>query len=173
MFKNDTLARPSLFPLADRSMLLLSVLMHNDGGLCDDRAIGTAGAVGAAGTVGAVGLGRVPPPCNRFRDALDTAENDRYRLGQQAADASRPPGAVSADDARCSRGIALPFEKLFRTLGSALQEEGPGSLIMYSLIHGNAMFREFVLARDDLDDLMMPLVEKLCVCWSNEIRLGG
>ena len=60
--------------------------------------------------------------------------------------------------------FSLPFEKLFKSLGAALTEDGPGSLAVYSLIYGNPTFREFVLARDDLDDLMMPLLEKLyCV----------
>ncbi|KAM7257579.1 hypothetical protein ACFE04_013320 [Oxalis oulophora] len=56
--------------------------------------------------------------------------------------------------------VRLPFASLFDTLGMCLSDE-TAVLLLYSLIHGNSDFLEYVLVRTDLDTLVMPLLETL------------
>lgn len=56
--------------------------------------------------------------------------------------------------------VRLPFASLFDTLGMCLADE-TSLLLLYSLMHGNSYFLEYVLVRTDLDTLLMPMLETL------------
>lgn len=56
--------------------------------------------------------------------------------------------------------VRLPFASLFDTLGMSLANE-TSVLLLYSLVHGNSDFLEYVLVRTDLDTLLMPMLETL------------
>ncbi|KAF8369494.1 hypothetical protein HHK36_032488 [Tetracentron sinense] len=56
--------------------------------------------------------------------------------------------------------VRLPFSSLFDTLGLCLADES-SVLLLYSLVHGNSDFLEYVLVRTDLDTLLMPILETL------------
>ncbi|GAV57551.1 Dymeclin domain-containing protein [Cephalotus follicularis] len=56
--------------------------------------------------------------------------------------------------------VRLPFASLFDSLGMSLADEA-AVLLLYSLIHGNSDFLEYVLVRTDLDTLLMPILETL------------
>ncbi|KAL1543304.1 dymeclin-like [Salvia divinorum] len=57
-------------------------------------------------------------------------------------------------------GTRLPFASLFDTLGMSLANEA-SVLLLYSLLHGNSKFLEYVLVRTDADTLLMPMLETL------------
>ncbi|GMP99556.1 hypothetical protein CsSME_00046989 [Camellia sinensis var. sinensis] len=56
--------------------------------------------------------------------------------------------------------VRLPFASLFNTLGMYLADE-TAILLLYSLVHGNSDFLEYVLVRTDLDTLLMPMLATL------------
>jgi hypothetical protein len=56
--------------------------------------------------------------------------------------------------------VRIPFASLFDTLGMCLADES-AVLLLYSLVHGNPDFLEYVLVRTDMDTLLMPLLENL------------
>ncbi|PSS33837.1 Dymeclin like [Actinidia chinensis var. chinensis] len=56
--------------------------------------------------------------------------------------------------------VRVPFASLFDTLGMCLADE-TAALLLYSLVHGNSDFLEYVLVRTDLDTLLMPMLETL------------
>ncbi|KAA8548686.1 hypothetical protein F0562_000370 [Nyssa sinensis] len=56
--------------------------------------------------------------------------------------------------------VRLPFASLFDTLGMCLANE-TSVLLLYSLVHGNSDFLEYVLVRTDMDTLLMPILETL------------
>lgn len=55
--------------------------------------------------------------------------------------------------------VRLPFTSLFDMIGMCLDDES--SVLLYSLVHGNSAFQEYVLVRMDLDMLLMPMLETL------------
>ncbi|XP_021692003.2 uncharacterized protein LOC110673245 isoform X2 [Hevea brasiliensis] len=56
--------------------------------------------------------------------------------------------------------VRLPFASLFDTLGMCLGDE-TAALLLYTLVHGNSDFLEYVFVRTDLDTLLMPILETL------------
>ncbi|XP_075478200.1 uncharacterized protein LOC142519149 [Primulina tabacum] len=56
--------------------------------------------------------------------------------------------------------VRLPFASLFDILSMCLADE-TSVLLLYSLVHGNSDFLEYVLVRTDLDTLLMPMLETL------------
>lgn len=56
--------------------------------------------------------------------------------------------------------VRLPFASLFDMLAICLADES-SVLLLYSLVHGNSAFLEYVLVRTDLDTLLMPMLETL------------
>ncbi len=54
----------------------------------------------------------------------------------------------------------LSFTHLYATIASCIHEEF-ALLLFYSLLHRNPAFREFVLAKSDVDGLLVPLLESL------------
>mmetsp|Transcript_6392 Transcript_6392/g.22497 ORF Transcript_6392/g.22497 Transcript_6392/m.22497 type:complete len:708 (-) Transcript_6392:16-2139(-) len=129
-------AQPAGSPLADAALLLLLVLVnHNPAG---------------SGAGGEQRAGPAPPDANPFRAALRTCRDTAYDV--KTAD---PEGGGAS-----SRVIRVPFSRLFSALGRCLQDDR-STLLLYSLVHGNATFLEYVLARSDLDTLLAPLLEML------------
>ncbi|KMZ75914.1 hypothetical protein ZOSMA_109G00040 [Zostera marina] len=56
--------------------------------------------------------------------------------------------------------VRLPYASLFDNLGLSLGDE-TSILLLYSLVHGNSDFLEYVLVRTDIDTLLMPILETL------------
>eukprot|EP00252_Welwitschia_mirabilis_P020819 TRINITY_DN5186_c0_g2_i1.p1 TRINITY_DN5186_c0_g2~~TRINITY_DN5186_c0_g2_i1.p1 ORF type:complete len:724 (+),score=122.40 TRINITY_DN5186_c0_g2_i1:15-2186(+) len=56
--------------------------------------------------------------------------------------------------------VRLPFASLFDVLGVYLTDE-TSILLLYTLLHGNSDFLEYVLVRTDIDTLIMPILEML------------
>ncbi|KAK6117208.1 hypothetical protein DH2020_049087 [Rehmannia glutinosa] len=85
---------------------------------------------------------------NPFRKALENAQDIEFDRDDTEANAHGGPL------------IRLPFASLFDTLGMCLANE-TSVLLLYSLVHGNSDFLEYVLVRTDLDTLLMPMLETL------------
>ncbi|KAH6769951.1 dyggve-melchior-clausen syndrome protein [Perilla frutescens var. hirtella] len=84
------------------------------------------------------------PFCKALENALDV-EFDRTDI---------------EGNADCGPVVRIPFASLFDTLGMCLTNE-TSVLLLYSLVHGNSNFLEYVLVRTDADTLLMPLLETL------------
>lgn len=56
--------------------------------------------------------------------------------------------------------VRLPFASLFDTFGLFLADES-AVLLLYSFVHGNFAFLEYILVRTDLDTLLLPILETL------------
>ncbi|KNA10632.1 hypothetical protein SOVF_142540, partial [Spinacia oleracea] len=85
---------------------------------------------------------------NPFCKALESARDVEFdRLDVEGNAHSGPLARVS-------------FASLYDTLGMCLADEA-AILLLYSLVHGNADFLEYVLVRTDLDTLLMPILEIL------------
>ncbi|KAJ4828586.1 hypothetical protein Tsubulata_019592 [Turnera subulata] len=84
------------------------------------------------------------PYCKALENARDI-ELDRVDIEGNAVDGSH---------------VRLPFATLFDTLGMCLADE-TAVLLLYTLVHGNTDFLEYVLVRTDLDTLLMPILETL------------
>jgi hypothetical protein len=90
---------------------------------------------------------------NIFRVVLSQLVDDQI-------DTDTPTNSSSVTEAQALR---LPFDRLYEALGSALPSEW-STLVLYSLLHGNTSFREFVFAKSDLDVLVR-------VCFLLGVRL--
>ena len=121
-------------PLAERSMLLLCVLVNN----CRD-----CPSAGKAG--GPQGV----PWTNPFRESFVAIANEDQFAPRGGG------GAISFDWTP-----RIPFETLFQAFEYFLNG-GKGAIMLYSLLHSNRMFLDFVLARDDLDTVVLPLLETM------------
>ncbi|KAK3040536.1 hypothetical protein RJ639_028982 [Escallonia herrerae] len=87
------------------------------------------------------------------------AENPYYKALESAKDIEFDIVDIEGNAHR-SPLLRLPFASLFDTLGMCLADEG-AVLLLYTLVHGNSDFLEYVLVRTDLDTLLMPLLETL------------
>ncbi|KAK2980650.1 hypothetical protein RJ640_011458, partial [Escallonia rubra] len=87
------------------------------------------------------------------------AENPYYKALESAKDIEFDRVDIEGN-AHSSPLLRLPFASLFDTLGMCLADEG-AVLLLYTLVHGNSDFLEYVLVRTDLDTLLMPLLETL------------
>ncbi|KAL2469817.1 Dymeclin [Abeliophyllum distichum] len=85
---------------------------------------------------------------NPFCKAVENARDIQFDRGDVEGNAHNGPL------------IRLPFASLFDTLGLCLADE-TSVLLLYSLVHGNSDFLEYVLVRTDLDTLLMPMLETL------------
>jgi dymeclin len=126
----------SVSPLADASLLLLLVLVHEP----------VPGA-----QPGAPASGSHP-----YRAALHGLQDSAAREPGQAAEAAE--GGSSA--AMTSGRAKASFSGIYQCLGGALVDEKV-TLLLYSLLQGCAPFREYLLCRGDLDRLLLPLLEML------------
>ncbi|CAM6120274.1 unnamed protein product [Calypogeia fissa] len=165
-------------PLADNSLLLLLVLVHN---------IKTALPPSESGEenvgdkqqllngVEALFPKVVPPGFNPFREALETLQDTNFYPILQNSGANG--GAAGDDDleldAQRSASLKVPYGVLYERLGASIADER-STLLLYSLVHGNAAFLEYVFVRVDLDTLLLPLLEVLynaSRCNSNQIYM--
>ncbi|GMH08470.1 hypothetical protein Nepgr_010310 [Nepenthes gracilis] len=85
---------------------------------------------------------------NPYRKAIENARDIEFDRADIEGNAHSGPFA------------RLPFAALFDTLGMCLSDES-SVLLLYSLVHENADFLEYVLVRTDLDTLLMPILETL------------
>ncbi|KAK3264202.1 hypothetical protein CYMTET_27043 [Cymbomonas tetramitiformis] len=87
-------------------------------------------------------------PNNPFRTALNTCRDTDY-------DVVSPAKGQDTKEI-----IRVPFSALYDTLGACLVDDR-STLLLYSLIHGNSGFLDYVLVRTDLDTLLLPLLQML------------
>ncbi|TKW17051.1 hypothetical protein SEVIR_5G340400v4 [Setaria viridis] len=85
---------------------------------------------------------------NPYCKALNNAKDIQYDRADVEGNAQDGPVA------------RLSFASLFDALGRCLNDES-SVLLLYSLVHGNCDFQEYVLVRTDLDTLLMPILEML------------
>ena len=72
-------------------------------------------------------------------------------------------GMIYSNQDEVEKDIYIPrisFEYLYRSLGPSLIG-GRGAIFLYTLISGNTYFKDFLLARDDLDTIVLPLLETM------------
>ncbi|BBN01202.1 dymeclin [Marchantia polymorpha subsp. ruderalis] len=157
-------------PLADNSLLLLLVLVHNikvvyaeengektdaDSGAIDEL-LPSSNATGV----------------NPFRDALETLRDTSFYpalLNSEQVDADD----LELVDAQITSALKIPYGALFERLSATVADER-STLLLYSLVHGNATFLEYMLVRVDLDTLLVPVLEVLynaSRCNSNQIYM--
>lgn len=123
---------------------------------------------------GAAGVGAYPRVSNPFKLALRQLK-DADDVGSQSAaeDGRAPPTRTgttsvvqdgrSTDTSNTDPTATMPtvsFGALYTALGRSLKGEA-GVLLCYALLHRNATFQEFCLARSDIELLLMPLLEAL------------
>ncbi|KAJ1285622.1 hypothetical protein BS78_03G292700 [Paspalum vaginatum] len=85
---------------------------------------------------------------NTYCKALKNAKDSQYDRADVEGNAQDGPV------------VRLSFASLFDALGTCLNNES-SVLLLYSLVHGNCDFQEYVLVRTDLDTLLMPILEML------------
>ncbi|CAO2182735.1 unnamed protein product [Urochloa humidicola] len=85
---------------------------------------------------------------NPYCKALNNAKDNQYDRADVEGNAQDGPV------------VRLSFALLFDALGRCLNDES-SVLLLYSLVHGNCDFQEYVLVRTDLDTLLMPILEML------------
>lgn len=134
-------------PLAQNSSLLLLILVHYRRCLQVDEII--HGKLDGKGEDAVSVLADSDElVLNPFSQALDSARDTEFDLVDLES------------DARTDCVTRIPFAALYDTLGLCLKEES-SVLLLYSLVHGNPAFLEYVLVRTDIDILLMPLMEML------------
>ena len=84
-----------------------------------------------------------------FSSFVSVANEDQYHLG---------PAMQGDDMISFDWTPRIAFEGLFQAFEHFLNG-GKGAIMLYSLLHSNNMFLDFVLARDDLDTIVLPLLE--------------
>ncbi|KAF3774546.1 Dymeclin [Nymphaea thermarum] len=132
--------------LADNSLLILLILIHYRKRIIVDNS----------------SLDKIEPinnanGCLKVDSFFD--ENSYCRALENARDVEFDLVDVESD-AQSGPVVRLPFASLFDTLGLYLFDES-SVLLLYSLVHGNSNFLEYVLVRTDLDTLLMPVLEML------------
>eukprot|EP00897_Mesotaenium_endlicherianum_P006674 jgi/Mesen1/6034/ME000308S05228 len=146
-------------PLAESSLLLLLVLVHYGKQLPqpvpDDAAAQQHASVNGSGSGSGNGDGKggaeVEPPrpvyaANPFRAALQTAR-DTDSVNNMMGTTS----AMALEEG----SVCIPFAALYDTLGACLMDDR-STLVLYSLVHGNGAFLEYLLVRADLDTIVLP-----------------
>ncbi|XP_031505710.1 uncharacterized protein LOC116267969 isoform X2 [Nymphaea colorata] len=132
--------------LADNSLLILLILIHYRKRInADNSSLEKIEAINNANG------------CLKVDSFFD--ENSYCRALENARDVEFDLVDVESD-AQSGPVVRLPFASLFDTLGLYLFDES-SVLLLYSLVHGNSNFLEYVLVRTDLDTLLMPVLEML------------
>ncbi|EEC71562.1 hypothetical protein OsI_03918 [Oryza sativa Indica Group] len=93
------------------------------------------------------------------KDAPAFHDNPYYKALSNAKDSQYDRADVEGN-AQNGLVVRLSFASLFDALGTCLKDES-SVLLLYSLVHGNCDFQEYVLVRTDLDTLLMPILEML------------
>ncbi|KAI5058263.1 hypothetical protein GOP47_0026433 [Adiantum capillus-veneris] len=145
LLSSSSAAGPS--PLAQNSLLLLLTLVHYRKCAQADE-IAHQKLDGKGEDAVAVLADSDHLVLNPFSQALDSARDTEFDLVDLES------------NARTDSLTRIPFAALYDTLGLGLKEES-SVLLLYSLVHGNPAFLEYVLVRTDIDTLLMPLMEML------------
>ncbi|KAH7429697.1 hypothetical protein KP509_09G062000 [Ceratopteris richardii] len=133
-------------PLAQNGLLLLLVLVHYRKCSPADEIVHEK--FNGKGDVVAVPNESDQSFLNPFSQALELARDTEFDLIDIETDAA-------------ANSVArVPFAALYDTLGLCLKDES-SVLLLYSLVHGNRAFLEYVLVRTDIDTLLMPVLEML------------
>ncbi|KAJ0966427.1 hypothetical protein J5N97_027565 [Dioscorea zingiberensis] len=132
-------------PLADNSLLLLLILIHYRKCVMEDESITNA-------NVETTGI-------NSYMKETYFCENPYCKALNSVRDIEFDRVDIEGN-AQSGPVVRLPFASLFDTLGLYLDGES-SVLLLYSLVHGNSDFMEYVLVRTDLDTLLMPILETL------------
>ncbi|MQL80090.1 hypothetical protein Taro_012514 [Colocasia esculenta] len=132
--------------LADNSLLLLLILIHYKKCVLVDEPVDTDTKEDSASYISSKENSYFSdnPYCKALENARDI-EFDRLDI---------------EGNAQSGHLVRIPFASLFDTLGLCLSDES-SVLLLYSLVHGNSDFLEYVLVRTDLDTLLMPILETL------------
>jgi dymeclin len=121
---------------------------------------------------GGGGAGAYPRVSNPYLLALrQLKDSDDVGCESAAEDGRAPPtttgtsraesgSTVINSTALATRTTTVSFGSLYTALGRSLKGEA-GLLLCYALLHKNATFHEFCLARSDIEVLLMPLLEAL------------
>ncbi|KAK6914000.1 hypothetical protein RJ641_021321 [Dillenia turbinata] len=133
-------------PLAESSLHVLLILIHYRKCLeCDELENGRSNDSATSDSLLKVNTHFSENP---YRKALENARDIEFdRLDVEGIAHNGPV-------------VRLPFAALFDTLGLYLADE-TAVLLLYSMVHGNSDFLEYVLVRTDLDTLLMPILETL------------
>lgn len=133
-------------PLADSSLQVLLILIHYRKCILVDESIADRKSGGA--TSDSLSKENTYFSENPYCKALENARDIEFDRVDIEGNAHSGPL------------VRLPFASLFDTLGMFLGDE-TAILLLYSLVHGNSDFLEYVLVRTDLDTLLMPILETL------------
>ncbi|MCO5600246.1 hypothetical protein L7F22_054356 [Adiantum nelumboides] len=145
LLSSNSTSGPS--PLAQNSLLLLLILVHYRKCIqVDEVAHEKIDGKGEDAVAVLNDLERLI--LNPFSQALDSARDTDFDLVDLES------------NARTDSVTRIPFAALYDTLGLSLRDES-SVLLLYSLVHGNPAFLEYVLVRTDIDTLLMPLMEML------------
>ncbi|XP_039130514.1 dymeclin [Dioscorea cayenensis subsp. rotundata] len=132
-------------PLADKSLLLLLILVHYRKCVIEDASITKTNVEAIGG--------------NSYMKETYFCENPYCKALNSVRDVEFDRVDIEGN-AQSGPVVRLPFASLFDTLGLCLDGES-SVLLLYSLVHGNSDFLEYVLVRTDLDTLLMPILETL------------
>lgn len=133
-------------PLADSSLQVLLILIHYRKCILVDESI--ADRKSGSATSDSLSKENTYFSENPYCKALENARDIEFDRVDIEGNAHSGPL------------VRLPFASLFDTLGMFLGDE-TAILLLYSLVHGNSDFLEYVLVRTDLDTLLMPILETL------------
>ncbi|XP_019432528.1 PREDICTED: dymeclin-like isoform X1 [Lupinus angustifolius] len=133
-------------PIADRSLNMLLVLIHYH------KCVVSEG-------YSAIENDNSSTSNSLLKENTYFSDNPYYRALEHVTDCEFDRADV---ESIAHRGpiVKLPFASLFDTLGMCLADE-TAVLLLYSLLHGNSAFLDYVLVRTDLDTLLMPILEAL------------
>ncbi|KAJ4954787.1 hypothetical protein NE237_011570 [Protea cynaroides] len=138
--------RDSRSPLAENSLLVLLILIHYRKCIMVDESIPDKSEDDA--TMDSL-----------LKDTSFFSENPYCKALENARDIEFDRMDIEGN-AHSGTLVRLPFASLFDTLGIHLADES-SVLLLYSLVHGNSDFLEYVLVRTDLDTLLMPILATL------------
>ncbi|CAO2832053.1 unnamed protein product [Amaranthus hypochondriacus] len=96
---------------------------------------------------------------NLVKEKILFCENPFFKALENAKDVEFDRGEIEGN-AHSGPCVRVPFASLYDTLGMCLADEA-AVLLLYSLVHGNVDFLEYLLVRTDLDTLLMPILEIL------------
>eukprot|EP00850_Spirogloea_muscicola_P003308 SM000013S26477 [mRNA] locus=s13:636106:642291:+ [translate_table: standard] len=136
-------------PLAENCLLLLLVLVHH-GKPMPLKPQGNENGEQNGTYLDEVGTGRPQYYPNPFKQELQAARDKEFSMGGSVADTQEKELGATR----------VSYAALFDKLGACLLDDR-STLLLYSLLHGNVAFLEYVLVRTDLDTLLMPLLEML------------
>lgn len=137
-------------PLAENSLLLLLLLVHYGKEVpAPHGGLGGGGGGDEGEAPSALSEpGRPEYEPNAYRTALGGARDASFDV------------AGPDDENGAAPNVHIPFAAVYDTLGACLLDDR-STLLLYSLVHGNPAFLEYLLVRADLDTILLPLLEML------------